>query len=51
MKEDSTFIYNHMQEDKDETDNAFIKNGLGRFQFIAEELLILATLFMMIAML
>lgn len=51
MKEDSPFIYNHMLEDKNETDNTFRKNGLGSFQFIVEELLILATLFIMIAML
>jgi len=51
MKDDSTFIYDHISEEEKETTEVNKTKDLGRFQFIAEELLILTTLFIMLEML
>jgi len=51
MKDDSTFIYDHISEEEKETTEASKTKDLGSFQFIAEELLILTTLFIMLEML
>ncbi|HOS49511.1 MAG TPA: hypothetical protein PLG57_12775 [Bacteroidia bacterium] len=51
MKDDSTFIYDHISEEEKETTEANEMRHLGSFRFIVEELLILSTLFIMLQML
>lgn len=51
MKNDATIIYNHMQEEENETAGTNNKMRPGSLAFIVEELLILSTLFLMLEML
>ena len=51
MKDDSTFIYDHISEEVKETTEASETGSLGSFRFIAEELIILSTVFIMLEML
>lgn len=51
MKDDSTFIYDHISEEEKETTETNETRSLGSFRFIAEELIILFTLVVMLEML
>ena len=51
MKDDSTFIYDHISGEEKETTEAKEISRLGSFRFIAEEILILSTLYLMLEML